>query len=98
EDRRDQLAHRAGVRAIGGALGTIDEQEPAEREESPQRLDAGVARQLERALAAQVQKRRLVQGVARRRDYDRVADIDRRSLLDFPGQLRERARPRVPGV
>ena len=83
--RRDQLAHRAVERAVGRALGAIDQHEPAEREKPAQRLDARGARQLERAIAGEVEERRLVQRVARRRDDRRLEiDVDRRCASRSP--------------
>ncbi len=93
----DQLADRAVERAVGGALRRVDQEEAAEREVPAQRLDPGAARQLELALAGEVEERHLVERASGRRDdHRRELDVDRRALLDLPGEPAQRRRARVP--
>src|SRR5207244_12498664 len=71
-----------------------DQEKAAEREKSPQRLDPRGARQVELALARQVQERRLVQGLAGRRDDHRLElGVDRRALGELPRQPAQRPGP-----
>src|SRR6185312_7187307 len=71
--------------------------ESTERQEAAQRLDARRARQIERELAGEIQKRRLVQRVGGGGDRHRhEIDVDRRALVDLPREALECARPRIP--